>query len=280
MKLSATLLILLVSLLLAFPAPVRPHTAEDEVLQGVGVDERPGAVIPPDLAFTDQNGRRVRIGDYFNNGPVLLTLNYYSCPTLCPLIFNNLVRTMAGIRGLSLGRDFRIVTVSIDPEETVERAREKADITYAMLRGVGDPGRSWPFLLGREQEISRLAAGVGIRYLRLEKNNFAHPSVFVVLTPDGRVSRYLYGLELEPRDLKMALIEAAGGRIGGSGALNRILLYCYHYDPVGKKYALAAVNIMKIVGAVVLLLLAALILGLRRREKVAIPPPGKDSRDG
>jgi len=280
MKPVVLILALLVLLLPALPAPARAHTAEDEVLQGMGVDERPGSRIPPDLSFIDQEGRRVRIGDYLNHGPVILTLNYYTCPMLCPLIFSNLVRTMAGIQGLSLEKDFRIVTVSIDPGETVERAREKADITYGMLRGVGDPGRSWPFLLGGRQEISRLAAGVGIRYVLLENNNFAHPSVFVVLTPDGRVSRYLYGLELEPRDLKMALIEAAGGRIGGSRTMNRILLYCYHYDPVGKKYALAAVNIMKIAGAVVLLLLAALFLGLRHQERSRAVGPGKDNQDG
>ncbi len=252
-----------------FPPRLRAHTAQDELLPDVGVDEKLGAQLPLDLAFSDQDGKPVRLGDYLTGGPAVLTLNYYSCPMLCPLIFRNLTNTVNAIQGLSLGKDFRIVTVSIDPEETTARARDKAQETWRMLPALADPQRRWPFLLGQAPEIDRLTKTVGVRYVRLEKNDFAHPSVLVVLTPQGKVARYLYGIEQRPADLKLALVEAAGGRIGGSAFLNQVLLYCYHYDPVGKKYALAAMNIMKIAGGAVLLLLGVLRLTLWRRERPA-----------
>ena len=249
--------------------PAAPHAApsEEEILRQIGVDEKPGAQVPLDLPFSDSEGRKVTLGKFFSGGPVILTLNYYSCPMLCPLTFRNLVRTMNKIQGLSLGKDFRIVTVSIDPDETAERTREKERETHTMLRDSDDPEQKWPFLFGGQQQIKTLAGTVGYRYLSLGKNNFAHPSVLVILTPDGRVARYLYGIEQEPRDLKLALIEASDGKIGGSTVINRALLYCFHYDPVGKKYALAAINVMKIAGSIVMLFLALLVFGLWRAEK-------------
>ncbi len=264
--------VLVAVLVVAFallPPRLAAHTPQDELMPDVGVDEKLGAQLPLDLTFTDQEGKAARLGDYLTGGPVVLTLNYYSCPMLCPLIFKNLTNTVNAVQGLSLGKDYRIVTVSIDPEETTARAREKSQETWRMLPALADPGRRWPFLLGQEPEIERLTKTVGVRYIRLEKNNFAHPSVLIVLTPQGRIARYLYGIEQRPADLKLALVEAAGGRIGGSAFLNQVLLYCYHYDPVGKKYALAAMNIMKIAGGVVLLLLGVLLVTLWRRERPA-----------
>lgn len=245
------------------------HTLQDEGLPNVGVDEKLNAQVPLGLTFTDQDGRQVRLGDYLKGGPIILTLNYYSCPMLCPLIFRNLAGAVNTIKGVSLAKDYRIVTVSIDPEETLERAHEKAGETWRMVQGVADPGKRWPFLLGQDSEIRQLTGVTGVRYTRLGKNNFAHPSVFIVLTPSGKVARYLYGIEQRPADLKLALIEAAEGRIGGSEMLNRALLYCYHYDPVGKKYALAALRIMNTSAAVVGILLGGLLFSLWRREKKA-----------
>ena len=249
--------------------PTAPQAAptEEEILRQIGVDEKPGAQVPLELPFTDQEGRRVTLGKFFSGGPVILTLNYYSCPMLCPLTFRNLVKNLNKIQGLSLGKDFHIVTVSIDPDETVERTREKGQESHTMLRKIDNPEQKWPFLFGGQQQIETLAGTVGYRYLSLGKNNFAHPLVLIILTPDGRVSRYLYGLEQEPRDLKLALIEASDGKIGGSAVINRVLLYCFHYDPVEKKYALAAINLMKIAGGIVLLFLAILVFGLLRAEK-------------
>jgi protein SCO1/2 len=267
-RLLFTLLLLAVSLGWFFSiAPSPAHTEQDELLPNIGVDEKLGAQLPLDLAFIDQDGKTVRLKDYIAGRPVILSLNYYSCPTLCPLVFRNLSRTISSIKGLSPARDYSIVTVSIDPEETVERARAKAEETWRMAPAVAPPARHWPFLLGKQGNIERLAKGTGFRYTRLGPGNFAHPSVFIVITPTGKVARYLYGIDLSPADLKLALMEAAGGKIGGSPFLNQVLLYCYHYDPVGKKYGLAAVNIMKIAGGGILLLLGVLLFFLWRGDK-------------
>jgi protein SCO1/2 len=251
----------------ANPLAAFAHTREDEILKGVGVDEKLNARVPIDLHFTNLAGSNVKLADYIAGKPVILTLNYYSCPMLCPLTFRNLTETMNGLQGLSLNRDFRVVTVSIDPDESLSLMKEKASETYGGLKGITDPEQRWPFLMGKPAEIDSLTKAVGLRYVQLGKNNFAHPSVSVVLTPDGRVSRYLYGVEIAPSDLKLALIEAADGKIGGSRILNRVLLYCFHYDPVEKKYAVTAVNLMKITGAAILAMLVILIVVLKRTEK-------------
>lgn len=260
------------------PVTPRAMPSEEQILQQIGVNEKPGARIPLDLPFNDQHGKQVTLARYFSGNPVILTLNYYSCPMLCPLTFRNLVKNINKMQGLSLGKDFTIVTVSFDPDETAARTREKAAETHAMLGKINAPEQTWPFLFGAQPQIESLTGAVGYRYLSLGKNNFAHPAVIMILTPDGKVARYLYGLEQEPRDLKLALIEASDGKIGGSTVLNRVLLYCFHYDPVGKKYALAAINIMKIAGGLVLLFLALLVFGLWRAEKRrAVTKTGDDT---
>jgi protein SCO1 len=261
---------LLVAFILAamLPSAARGHDPQDRVFAQIGVDERPGARLPTELSFYDQTGKPVQLSRYFTGGPVILTLNYYACPTLCPLVFRNLAQTLNQMGNLLPGKDFRIVTVSIDPEETLERAAEKSGKSHAMLvRDIPDPGRAWPFLMGGAPAIERLAQSVGVRYSRLGKNDFAHPNVIVILTPDARVSRYLYGLEQSPQDLKLALIEASGGRIGSSTLVNRALLYCFHYDPVGKKYVLFASRIMTGSMLGVLALLLGLLAMLWKRDK-------------
>jgi protein SCO1/2 len=236
-------------------------------LPDIGVDEKLGAQLPLNLTLTDQNGRRVKLGDYMGAGPIVLTLNYYSCPTLCPLVLKNLGNTVSTIKGLSIGRDYSIVTISIDPDETLERTRAKAEETRLMMDRTDLTPERWPFLFGEKKSIDSLANTVGFRYEKVGDHNFAHPSVFIVLTPAGKVARYLYGIDIRPGDLKLALMEAAGGKIGGSPFLNQVLLYCYHYDPVGKKYSLAAVNIMKITGIAIVALMGVLILTLWRSDK-------------
>ena len=252
---------------LLFLAPANPHEPQDEVLQQVGVDERLGARIPRQLAFRDQAGRSVLLADYFGAEPVILTLNYYGCPTLCPLVFRNLADAVKKLGGLTLGKDFRIVTVSINPDESPALAREKSTTTYAMLGSATDPGRHWPFLMGNRTAIESLARAVGVRYTRVGNNDFAHPNVIIIVTADGRVSRYLYGLEQHPRDLKLALIEAAGGRIGASNLVNSALLYCFHYDPVGRRYVLFASRLMTVAMLGVLASTLGLLVLLWAREK-------------
>ncbi|MBI5576240.1 MAG: SCO family protein [Deltaproteobacteria bacterium] len=254
---------------LIFPAQASyGHEREtpDDVLKRIGVDEKPGGQVPPGLLFTDSAGNRVRLGDFFGGGPVLLTLNYYTCPMLCPLILRNLLAAADRMGGISISRDYRIVTVSIDPDDRPESARDRAGEMHAMMKGVKEPASRWPFLFGEREEIDRLAQAVGFRYAKVGKE-FAHPNVVVVLTSDGRISRYLYGIEQEPRDLKLALIEAAGGRIGDSSAFNRALLFCFHYDPVQRKYALYARNIMKAGGVLTLVFLGGIYFAIMKRRK-------------
>jgi protein SCO1 len=262
---SCLLGVLALSTLLAPPAG--SHDPQDLVFEQVGVEERLGQLIPAELYFQDQAGRTVQLSSYFTGEPVILTLNYYACPTLCPLVFRNLAQTLGGLGKLSLGKDFRIVTVSINPDESPALAREKSAATYAMLAGASDTGSNWPFLRGTLPTISRLAQSVGVRYTRLKNGELAHPNVLVIVTPERRISRYLYGLEQRPQDLKLALIEATDGKIGPSRLINQALLYCFHYDPVGRKYVLFASRLMTVVMLGVLTLTTGLLLLLWKREK-------------
>ena len=247
------------------------HDPQDQVLAQVGVAERLGARIPGGLPFRDQDGRNVLLSDYFTGEPVLITLNYYACPSLCPLVFRNLAGTIGRLGDLKLARDFRVVTVSINPEESPALAREKSVLTYARLGAMAAPGSRWPFLQGDRNSIERLAQAVGVRYARVGNHDFAHPSVIVAVTPDGRVSRYLYGLELRPQDLKLALLEASGGRIGTASLMNQALLYCFHYDPVGRKYVLFASRLMTVVMLGVLALTLAMLALLWKGESKRPP---------
>jgi len=251
----------------ATPADFMQQDPEDKILKEIGVDEKLGAQVSLDIKLTDQDGRQRRLGDYFKGGPVALSLNYYECPMLCPITFANLSRTISGMGGLRLGRDFKVVTVSFNPAESLVMANEKSRQTYAMLKGADGTGESWPFLFGAGEDTGRLAKAVGFRFKELGPNNFAHPSVLIILSPEGKVTRYLYGIEHDPVDLRLALLEAADGRIGPSRALNQVLLYCFHYDPVGKKYAVAATRIMTASGVVVLVIAGLLFLYTRRLEK-------------
>ncbi|MGE5285110.1 MAG: SCO family protein [Actinomycetota bacterium] len=253
-RIAASLCVLAVLL----AAPVRAADPQDAILREIGVDEKPGAQVPLNLPFTDASGKAVRLGDYLRDGPVILTLNYYTCPMLCPLTFRALAATITEVRDLSPSRDYRIVTVSIDPAEIPEIVRAKANESHALVPGLEVPDARWPFLYGSAESIRRLTEAVGYRYRKVG-TGFAHPSAQIVLSSGGKVSRYLYGFEIPPRDFKLALLEAADGKIGASSAKNVILLYCFHYDPVGRKYSLVAMNVMKLAGAATVVLLGGLL---------------------
>ena len=260
--------------LLLLPGAALAADPQDAILQEVGVDEKPGAAIPRDLPFTDASGKPVRLASFLGDGPVLLTLNYYTCPMLCPLTFRSLAATMEELKGFSLARDYRVLTVSIDPDEIPEIVRAKANETHALMPGLREPDARWPFLYGNAGSVRRLTESVGYRYTAVGRE-FAHPAVTIVLSPGGTVSRYLYGIGIDPRDLKLALIEASEGKIGASPAGNALLMYCFKYDPVGKKYMLYARNIMKAAGAVTLILLTGLLAVLWRRYGRTAGTPGK-----
>jgi protein SCO1/2 len=232
-------------------------------LEGVTVEEKLGVHLDRELRFRDQSGRERALGSFLEDGkPVLLTLNYYRCKMLCSLQLNALT---AGLRGLSwtAGDRFRVVTVSIDHRESPKLAAEKR---AAHLRVLGR-GESvdWSFLVGDERTVRRLAESVGFGY-RYDKDTdqFAHPAAIMFLSPAGKVSRYLYGIEYAPRDLKFALIEAAEGRVGS--VADRLILSCFHYDSSSGRYGPFAFGIMRLGGVLTLVLLGGFLALHWRRE--------------
>lgn len=224
-------------------------------LEGVGVDERLGARVPLALQFLDETGQPVSLGQFFRAGrPVLLTLNYYRCPMLCTLQLNGLVDALRELTW-NPGREFEVVTVSIDPLEAPALAAGKKKI---YLESLGRPGAEtgWHFLVGRQPEIAALADAVGFRYRFDEaRKEYVHAAVFVLLTPEGVVARYLYGVMVEPQTLKLGLAEASAGKLGST--VDRILLMCFHYDANAGRYVVAASRLMRAGG-----ILTALCLGV------------------
>ena len=242
-------------------------------LDKVGIEEHLDATLPLDLEFLDEAGRTVRLRDYFDGvRPVILTLNYYRCPMLCGLQLNGVV---AGMEELDWtpGVEFEMVTVSIDPLETPELAQAKKE-NYLKRYQRPAAARGWHFLTGRQVNIERLAETVGFGYTYdVVSGQYAHAAAIFVITPDGRVARYLYGIEYPPKSLKLALMEASQGEIGSP--LDQLIMYCFHYDPASRRYAPVAMNIMRVGGGATALVLGAT-LGVwwlresRRRRRAAM----------
>ncbi len=246
-------------------------------LEGVGVTEHLNEQIPLDLEFTDSDGKPVVLRELFDGKrPVLLTLNYSNCPMLCSLQLNGLFDGM-GRMPWSIGDKFAMVTLSFDPLETPERARMTKQKYLEMYRRPG-AAEGWHFLVGREENIKKLADAVGFRYrYSAESKQYIHAAVTYVLTPDGRLSRYLYGVEYDPQTLRLSLLEAADGQIGST--TDQILLFCFHYDAEKGRYAPAAFRLMQVGGGATVLVIAGLIWILRRREKAKEPPEQVDHVD-
>src|SRR5216684_2967227 len=213
-------------------------------LRNVGLDQKLNDQVPLSLVFHDETGRAVPLSSYFRNKPVILALVYYQCPMLCTQILNGLVISLRGM-SLESGRDFEVVSVSIDATETPElAARKKAEY----MRRYAKSSAGWHFLTGAEPQIRQLADAVGFRYAYdPHTKQYAHASAIMVLPPGGRLSRYFYGIEYAPRDLRLGLVEASENKIGS--AADQILLYCYHYDPSTGKYSAIVMNIVRLAGA-------------------------------
>lgn len=228
-----------------------------EELEGVGVTEHLGDRIPLDVPFKDEDGKQVTLADYFSGErPVVLTLNYYTCPMLCTLQFKGMANAFEDIT-LGPGEDFEIVTVSIDPRETPRVAKLRKQ-KFFEEHGRTEIAPAWHFLTGREENIRRLADAVGFSYRYDESaNQYIHTAALYVLTPDGLIARYLYGVTYVPKTLRLSLIEAAEGNIGSS--LDQILLFCFHYDASKGKYAPAAMNIMRAGGLLTVIILGAVL---------------------
>lgn len=240
-------------------------------LQGVGITEHPGGRVDiRSLHFTDENGKPVALSDYFRKGhPVILTLVYYECPNLCNLLLNGLVSSLRKL-DWTAGHQFEIVTVSIDPRETPELARRKK-ATY--LRSYGRPGASdgWHFLTGQAEPIAALSSQLGYQYkYDAKQKQFAHTSAIFLLTPDGKISRYLYGIEFPEKNLRLGLLEASNGRIGS--IVDRVLLFCCSFDPKANTYTLSAWRVSQVfLGSVAVALFLFLAIFWRREKHPAAP---------
>lgn len=234
--------------------PVPPPSIKPDYLKGVGIEQRLGQQIPPDLVFKDETGKSVKLGDYFDGRrPVILTLVYYQCPMLCTLVLNDLTRGMNGL-SLSAGDDFQVVTVSFDPKETPAMAAAKKQ-TYleSYRRPHGEEG--WHFLTGDDAAIHQLTDAVGFTYRwDPQYNQFVHPSGITVLTPSGVISRYFFGIDYGLKDLKFALQDASGNKIGS--ITDQILLYCFHYDPLSGTYRYSRLVIRLVQAGGILTLMA------------------------
>ena len=243
------------------PASVRPP-----YLTNVGIEQRLDGQVPPDLAFVDDAGRSVKLGDYFGKKPLILNLVYYTCPMLCGEELTGLTAAMKMVK-FDVGNQFEVITVSFNPKETPELAAAKKQ-EYLRRYGRPNAAAGWHFLTGTAESINQLTKAVGFQYqYDASKNQYAHATAIMVLTPQGRISRYFYGVDFPPKDLRLGLVEASQGKIGNP--IDQVLLYCYHYDPNAGRYGAVVSNMLKLGGAVTIMLLGGMILVLIRLDRAA-----------
>jgi protein SCO1 len=256
------------------PAPAQPsYSLQDSSLRpalpgalvGVGIDQKLDAHAPLDLVFRDENGRQVPLSTYFHSGkPVLLAPVYYRCPMLCTQILNGVASALKVV-SFSPGQEFEVVAFSFDPKDTPELAAAKKQ-SYLRRYGREGTANGWHFLTGDEANIKPLMDAVGFHYkYDPQTDQYAHASGIMVLTPEGRVSKYFYGVEYSPRDLRLGLVEASQNKIGS--AVDQLLLFCYHYDPTTGKYGAVVITLIRTAGSAFVLALAAWVIFAFRRER-------------
>jgi protein SCO1/2 len=247
-------------------SPGGTPNATPQELVGVDVAEHLGQALPRDAKFKEADGRSVTLGELLGGKrPSVLVFAYHTCPMLCSLVLDATVRALSAIPW-TVGDQFDLISVSIDPHDTTETAKRKRDeLVGRYPRSRGSPA-GWHFLVGDEADIRRVTEAVGFeyRYDALQKQ-FAHPAAIYILSPDGRLARYLYGIQFAPNDVRLGLLEAAESR--SVTTTERLLLYCYHYDPRGKRYALAALSVMRLGGAVTAILIGGFVATMLVRER-------------
>jgi protein SCO1/2 len=237
------------------------------ILDQVGLDQRLNQQVPLDLAFVDDHGQPVQLKQYFGSKPVILIMVYYQCPMLCTQVLNGFTGAMMGIRRFNIGREFDVVTVSIDPRDTAQDAAE-AKARYLKRYRRPEAEQGWHFLTGKKDQIDALAQAVGFRYAwDPEVKQYAHASGIMLLTPQGRIAQYYYGIEYAPRDVQLGLVEASKGKIGS--VVDQVLLYCYHYDPRQGRYGAAIFNILRLSALATVLVLGGFMLLMFRRDALA-----------
>ena len=234
------------------------------ILDQVGIDQHLNQRIPLEAQFTDENGQTVSLKQYFGVRPVLVTMVYYQCPMLCSQELNGLTSSLNVLSQFNVGREFDVITVSFDPTETPELAAESKKKFLERYRRPG-AAQGWHFLTGKKDQIELLSQSLGFRYAwDPEIKQYAHASGIMLLTPDGRIAQYYYGIEYAPRDLRLGFIEAAQGKIGT--VVDQVLLYCYHYDPARGKYGAAVFNILRIGALATVLVICGFMFIMFRRE--------------
>lgn len=244
--------------------PGTPSTSVPDLLEKVGIDQKLNAQVPLDLSFRDEAGRAVKLGDYFGRRPVVLTLVYYECPMLCTQVLNGAVGAFKTL-SFTAGDEFDVLTVSFNPKDTPALAAQKKT-TYIAKYGRPAAAAGWHFLTGDQAAIDALAQSVGFRYVYDEAaQQYVHASALMVLTPQGRLSKYFYGIEYPPRDLRLGLVEASDGKIGNP--VDQVLLYCYHYDPSAGKYSMVVMNVLRAGGIGTILIVGGFIAVMLARDR-------------
>lgn len=265
------------ALALALIAPAAPAQINErpEFLNEVGLDEHLGARVPLELTFTDSTGKPVRLGDYFEDGrPVVLALVYYRCPVICTMVMEQMVESFNGL-DYEIGKQFNVVYLSFDQDENASIAlSKKNEIVVQYQKNSGrEVTDHWGFLTGEPASVRQVADTLGFHYKRLPNGEYAHPIAFAVLAPDGTICRYFYGYDYPAKQMKLALLDASQGRVAQSIG-DRVLHFCFQFDPKAGAYTLQAFRVMQLGGIVTLVFLATLVGGLlfverRRRSRAA-----------
>jgi len=248
------------------PVPPPPMEAKPGILQEIGFDQKLGDRLPLELAFKDETGKDVKLGDYFGKKPVVLSLVYYKCPMLCTLSLNGLAGALE-VLSFVPGQEFEVVTVSFDPSESPVLAAAKKKAYMARFKR-SEAEQGWHFLTGPKASTEALTRAVGFRYAWDETTKqWAHPAGVLVATPEGRIANYLFGVEYSPKDLRLALVDAAGGKIGNP--IDAVLLFCYQYDPKTGSYSASILNLVRLAGLATVVALGGFILttSMRRRGR-------------
>ena len=239
------------------PTNVRPPG-----LKNVGIEQNLNQPISPDLMFQDDLGRSVRLGDLFGKRPIILNLVYYNCPMLCGEVLSGLENSLR-MMSFDVGKEFDVITVSFDPTETPEMAaKKKGDFLRRYKRAGAEQG--WHFLVGPKISVDALTKAAGFQYQYDEKTKqFAHAAAILILTPQGKIAQYYYGIEFPPKDLRLGLVEAGAGKIGN--VVDQLLLYCYHYDPEQGKYSATILRVLRMAGVATMLFIGTFIFVMIRR---------------
>jgi protein SCO1/2 len=254
-----------------FSGPQGTTNPPSDVLKRVGIEQHLNTQIPLDLKFRDESGREVKLGDYFGSKPVVLSMVYYQCPMLCGEVLNGEASVFSTLK-FDIGKDYQVVTVSFDPTETPELARAKKQ-TFVNRYARAGADQGWHFLTGQQASIDALTKAVGFNYAwDRDTKQFAHAAAIMVLTPDGRIAQYFYGVDYSPKDLRFGLVQASQHKIGN--LVDQVLLYCYHYDPRTGKYGAVISHTLQVGGALTLMILGGFLIVMFRLEPKNGPKNG------